>query len=198
MIDCLVRPGQQAGKAASTAACSRPRSRTASATRPASRPSPSAPSSRPTTPTASSPPAAPTCARWPGRTWPIRPGPCTKRRRSATPPSAWPKQYLAGKAQLERNLERERQLAAASTRHVAAADRGQAAGGLMALPTDRPRRPPCPGDGRPAAASAPAIAAALCWRGRARHPDGARCGHAGSGGRAAGFTRSASATSRWT
>jgi anthraniloyl-CoA monooxygenase len=28
---------------------------------------------------------------------------------------AWPKQYLAGKAQLERNLERERQLAAAST-----------------------------------------------------------------------------------
>jgi anthraniloyl-CoA monooxygenase len=28
---------------------------------------------------------------------------------------AWPKQYLAGKAQLERNLERERQLAAANT-----------------------------------------------------------------------------------
>jgi anthraniloyl-CoA monooxygenase len=28
---------------------------------------------------------------------------------------AWPKQYLAGKAQLERNLERERQLAAAAT-----------------------------------------------------------------------------------
>jgi anthraniloyl-CoA monooxygenase len=27
---------------------------------------------------------------------------------------AWPKQYVAGKAQLERNLERERQLAAAS------------------------------------------------------------------------------------
>jgi anthraniloyl-CoA monooxygenase len=27
---------------------------------------------------------------------------------------AWPKQYLAGKAQLERNLERERQLAAAN------------------------------------------------------------------------------------
>jgi anthraniloyl-CoA monooxygenase len=27
----------------------------------------------------------------------------------------WPKQYLAGKAQLERNLERERQLAAASS-----------------------------------------------------------------------------------
>jgi anthraniloyl-CoA monooxygenase len=28
---------------------------------------------------------------------------------------AWPKQYLAGKAQLERNLERERQIAAANT-----------------------------------------------------------------------------------
>jgi anthraniloyl-CoA monooxygenase len=28
---------------------------------------------------------------------------------------AWPRQYLAGKAQLERNLERERQLAAANT-----------------------------------------------------------------------------------
>ena len=29
-------------------------------------------------------------------------------------PVTWPKQYLAGKQQLERNLERERQLAAAS------------------------------------------------------------------------------------
>jgi anthraniloyl-CoA monooxygenase len=28
---------------------------------------------------------------------------------------AWPKQYLSGKAQLERNLERERQMAAASS-----------------------------------------------------------------------------------
>jgi anthraniloyl-CoA monooxygenase len=27
---------------------------------------------------------------------------------------AWPRQYLTGKAQLERNLERERQIAAAS------------------------------------------------------------------------------------
>jgi len=27
----------------------------------------------------------------------------------------WPKQYLAGKAQLERNLDRERQLAGANT-----------------------------------------------------------------------------------
>ena len=60
------------------AACTRRRSRTGFATRSASRPSRSAPSPMPTRPTASSRPAAPTCAPSRDRTWPIRPGPCTK------------------------------------------------------------------------------------------------------------------------
>ena len=43
---------------------------------------------------------------------------------------AWPKQYIAGKLQLERNLERERQMAAASRRFKPARNRSEAAGRL--------------------------------------------------------------------
>jgi hypothetical protein len=43
---------------------------------------------------------------------------------------AWPKQYLAGKQQLERNLERERQLAAANSRASRRSRSRQTAGGL--------------------------------------------------------------------
>jgi 2,4-dienoyl-CoA reductase-like NADH-dependent reductase (Old Yellow Enzyme family) len=67
-----------------TAACTRRRSPTACATRPASSPWRWARSPKPTTPTASSRPAAPTSAPWRARTWPTRPGRCTK------PPSCRP------------------------------------------------------------------------------------------------------------
>ncbi len=70
----FVGPGQRRTRSRPTAACTRRLSPTASATKQASRPSPSAPSPRPTMSTASSRPAAPICARWRGRTWPIRPG----------------------------------------------------------------------------------------------------------------------------
>ena len=108
----LVGPGRASGRSRSTAACTRRRSPTASATRPASRRWRSARSPRPTTSTASSPPAAPTCARSPGRISPTRPGRCSRRRSIGYTEVEWPKQYRSAKTQLERNLERERQMAA--------------------------------------------------------------------------------------
>ena len=85
-----------------------------SATRSASRRWRSARSARPTTSTASSPPAGRTCARWRGRTLPTRRGRCSRRRASATPAASAPTGRCStfGQDQLERNLERERQLAA--------------------------------------------------------------------------------------
>ena len=83
----LVGPGQQAGAAGLRPhvpdAVRRPHPQRGRHRRP----SPSARSPRPTTSTASSPPAAPTCAPSRGRTWPIRRGRCSRRRRSATPTS---------------------------------------------------------------------------------------------------------------
>ena len=80
----LVGPGQQAAKAGVRPhvpdAVRRPHPQRGRHRRP----SRSARSPKPTTSTASSPPAAPTCARWRARTWPTRPGRCSRRRRSAT------------------------------------------------------------------------------------------------------------------
>ena len=98
------------GRSRCTAACGRHRSRTRSATRSASRPWPSATSTSPITSTRSSPPAAPTCAPSRARTWRIRPGPWRPRRARVIGAQWWPKQYLSGKSQLERNLQRAAQL----------------------------------------------------------------------------------------
>ena len=78
------------------------------ATNSASPPWPWATSTSPTTSTRSSPPAARTCARSPDRTWLTPPGRCTPPPSRATRQQWWPPQYLSGKAQLERNLQRAR------------------------------------------------------------------------------------------
>ena len=83
-------------------------------TRRASPRSPWARYSRPITRTESSPPAAPTSARLRARISRIPRGRLPKRRSSAIRTSPWPKQYLSAKAQLERNLQREKEAAAAN------------------------------------------------------------------------------------
>ena len=79
----LVGPGRRRRNSRSTAGCSRRRSPTRSATRSASRRSRSARSPRPITPIRSSPRAAPISARSRARIWPIPPGRCMRRPRSA-------------------------------------------------------------------------------------------------------------------
>ena len=114
----LLGPGQQAAKAGVRAhvpdAVRRPHPQRGRHRRP----SRWARSRKPTTSTASSPPAAPTCARWRARTWPIRPGRCWRRPRSATWTFSGPSSTCPAKTQLERNLEREKATAAQALQPV--------------------------------------------------------------------------------
>ncbi len=99
------------GRSRCTAACGRRRSPTWCATSSASRRSRSATSSRPTTRIRSSPPAAPISARSRGRTSPIRPGRCARRRSSSGRANGGRRSTCSARRQLERNLERAAQAA---------------------------------------------------------------------------------------
>ncbi len=62
-------------------------------------------------------PAAPTSARWPARTWPDPHWTLHAAAQLGYTAQPWPVQYLTGKQQLERNLERQRQARDAGHQH---------------------------------------------------------------------------------